>query len=586
MATITNELTSQGRSVKQAPTPIRYVLQIGGELAVAMARLLPLRVWEGVVYLAISQGVRSDTVPVIRPHEIGMPVETEYSQLAYKSPEDALYTGRVMHIKEPIDLEKLDLMRPTSKECEHAFRSWFGGSNGYAKLDKVLRLSDGDATSDSFKEAIDQETAPFRIILHEYGHWSIFNGTAMATLYDAASWRVRLCQLVLCEAIHDRTGISRTLDMGFVNELRSKFEDYLGALDQRVASDATVRALLADLAEHQYLSDVFFQTTAAVIVEPVTWALVEPSFVDMKAKYLWKYFHGSQTLYVLASTVLEDSLWYLRRGGTRIELIDAARGALDFPIRDFSYKTGSQDEILDLSRTIAKRFKELLRRESVRFASSQEKTFGSALSYAVSPDVGDHTTGLKVRRLMVHMGARILKRESKIFRYGVHIVENSYGKPTYQTPTVFAVAKFGEGLLKLRYDQLTGLTAADDRRSAIDRLNTRTTGHILNRIDDLVGDLPSSLGTCLLIIRRLEHGQIQEIIEGFPNLRHLSECGQRDQLEKALLDLNSYRSNLGLTYHGILKSERESLRHYFWFWLKFLSLLGEPAKEMYNEHGL
>jgi hypothetical protein len=583
------------------------VISRGGLVAL---RRLPEQQRRAVVYLVLASATRLVQNTRIKSHQASFD-----PLLVTGTPRsaEALYYGRGLHIKRSISvLEEADGTigaRDWDGELLFSFPSNEGdGASGGLVADaehefRVWLERDVVPNIDSLALESREKGNFIHALAHEYFHHRILKATSVAAVLEGVTWRKRLREMYLMEQIHARTGIPRLLDAETVPRMRRNFEGFSQLLSTRVAGDQELVSTFDDIVRHHYFSSRFYPAAVEVLVEPVTWAILESSWTqgpNLPIK-LAEYFgsEGSSS-YEDAARVLTLSTSYsgkLRGEGIPEQaivrrLLKSANKALDPPARELLGRSNSVTDLQLLQDLFVTRFEEILNGEVVDgYSDSADKRFSTALAYAVrsSADV----RGYHVDKELLEFFAAVLGEEKELMSVAGLIVDMMTGwglKSSDDWLTVLANAKVGETSAKFRYDPMTGLTARGDVKSLIDRVRIGRTGGYLNRLDDLVGDLPPTLSTCLSLLYYLDRWenpifQAKILDFGRENLQWI-DADAYQVYKDVIVELLRLKEESGLSYLKLLNDCEQNFGLFLTFWITFVTWMGEFAKYLRFEHGM
>ena len=543
---------------------------------------------------------------------------------------EGIYTGRLIYLKLPIRLEDLTgAAPPKGIEPEQWFRDWLDGRVKAAGSRPSLQ--GGRERAEEFIRSYDNcsgasASNAFRTFAHEYCHWRMLESTSLGATIEAVSWRVRYYQLILCERLHLETGIPRTVSPVSISTLRSWATPSPPETLIRFASKESWQVTLWDLVCHVLHLLVHYPRLISVVVEPPTWLLIEPSFSGNPESWFGKYFEEGSVDLGFASTVANYSRSYLAERGSTLEdlgnlsgqwprldntslnhvvlardgLLKAVRSALDDPGYSSSFSTPlvDGDTLLRLRAEKAiVRLKTVLDGGSVTCAGRWGKTLTSAIGYALRPAEPFGRPAKAVSRDQLSTVLGILKRERSILRVGVRLAVDRESSPAVSWPTVFANIRYSNGRVgKIRYDPFTRLTG-DESDSPIGHLKVVSTGKELDRFDDLVGDLPGTLGTALhgLLLQgsitgmdRKTSSRTRRRLEELLGVQVGDSDGSADGfLDDILNQLETVRASMNLTFDRLrAKPSADNVLDFYRYWATLVSTLGERVLETIPEHGM
>jgi len=424
-------------------------------------------------------------------------------------------------------------------------------------------------------------------LIHEYVHWKIVKDTSLASIVDGISWRLRFDQLCLCEMIHQKTNLPRLLNHENDEILQQNKEEFRRKINL-LENDYTMKQIFHDLITCHYYTLFYYQTILAIIVEPVTWALVEPEWMKEKEKYLEAYFGELDSpTHEMASRILSKCELFLNSKNSREArrtLIKAANNALDMPMAKENLVDGTLEKLQSMIETIIGRFENVLDGKQISLAIQKEKTFGNVLSYGLWI-TEDHNV---INKTVVEILSNIANREPELFGYMIDRMRMWLNQPAYAYPTIlFNCMITKDKFVKLRYDQLTGLTSSEETSSPIGNRKVRLTGMPLNRIDDIVGDLPSLLSTSLQVLYYLGVDDKEHCLELGKNLQHVDK---ENHGEKYYEQYKSFVNKLfenkpdNLTYDSLRNGN--NFGAFLQFWLEMQINIGPGTKYLFMEHGM
>jgi len=580
--------------------------RVVGHVVIKTIAASPKEAREKFLYLTLYSLARSIAGGKINPHSASFD-SFGYGDVPRSN--EALYYGRGLHVKRPLlgrfmgngsflveDWEGTHLFSvPQSRfslaassefarVVEHEFRVWLE-----SRVIPKLRLWAASLEFGAFEQTL----------RHEYCHHAITRATSVATAIEGTTWRKRFKEMQLLEDIHRNTAIPRMLNKRGVGMIRERFEDMKSQLQG--FADRQHEVVLRDIVTHHYFSSIFYPAAIGVLVEPVTWALVERKWVDdsvLRERRLEEYFGGPGSLSLeLAQRALTASDGFIRteknKGrdpqsvGDRV--IAIANAALDVPSQELLGRSRTPADLQILQELLVSRFEQGVEGEEPEGSDPSAKRFATALSYGLQ-DTG--TTGHKVDRETVMFFSKILCREPQLMRVASLVVDMLaiWGlKGSDEWLTVLANAKLEGQMVKLRFDPLTGLDSRHDNVSPIDRVPIQSTGGRVNRIDDLVGDLPPTISTCLSLLYYLDRWDSHQ------SQRHVLEFGKENLwadesamefYERAIGLLLKEKEDSGLSYNRLLRGEQGGFADFASFWLTFINVMGEHSKQLRFEHGM
>jgi hypothetical protein len=500
-----------------------------------------------------------------------------------------LYTGRMMNIKGPVDLHKFGLEFSDLRTCESMFRAWFekklpilegmihtGMIDTSTLVDpprSALGIMPKDASEDCLIE-----------LVHEFVHWLCFKQTSMATLVDMISWRLRFDMICMSELLHLRTGFPRLYEPPLtVEEARQRLEGYR-ELDG-FARDETALEIFTDLATHYGYSIGFYPTVIGPIIEPPTWAIVEPSWIggDRGRGKLDEYFGDDKGSRSVASDVLDLSVDFLKSGvaHTTEKLIETVNRTLNMPLDKLRLYVRSGN-LQGLQTELANRFKEALIDHDIEQATVADRSLTSVLQYSLTDkyEVDGNERDLKI----VNILSGLLSREPEVSRYVIRTLSDALlseqSPGVYRNPTLFMGSIVEGDYVTLRYDPLSGLGAKSE--PTMGNISVRFAGKTFNSLEDLVGDNPLSIRTAMLILTYFNSADYPSLLGelGYP-LKFLQD-GEKavilyNSLTEELLDM---APKMGLSYPKV------EFRSFLSFWLYYLLRMGVYAKYLQGLHGM
>jgi hypothetical protein len=556
----------------------------------------PKKAREKFLYLTLSSVARSVAEVKIRPHSASF---DSFGSGDVPRSAEALYYGRGLHVKRPLvgrsvgsgsflveDWEGTPLFSvPQSRfssaarsdfvpVVEHEFRVWLE-----SRVIPKLRLWAASPEFGAFGQTLK----------HEYCHHTITRTTSVATTIEGTTWRKRFKEMQLLEDIHYNTTVPRMLNERGVGMIRERFEDMVRQLQG--FADREHEVVFRDIVTHHYFSSIFYPAAMGVLVEPVTWALVERKWVDnsvlLEGK-LAEYFGGPESPSLeLARRALTASDGFL--GTERItrrdpqwagdRVVALANAALDAPSQELLGQSRTPADLQLLQELLVSRFELGVEGEDLEVSDPSAKKFVTALSYGLQ-DTG--ATGYEVDRETVMFFSKILGREGQLMSVASLIVDmlTLWGlKGSDEWLTVLANANLEGQMVKLRLDPLTGL----------DRVPIQRTGGYLNRIDDLVGDLPPTISTCLSLLYYLDRWdtvRYQRRVLEFGKENLWADERAFESYRSAIRSLLKEKENHGLSYVRLLRGEPGGFADFARFWLTFIDVMGEHAKQLRFEHGM
>jgi len=485
-----------------------------------------------------------------------------------------LYTGRIINVRGPVELAQIGLDCSEVKACEEKFRSWFE-DEGHGLLERIAYVGEqGDLP------------AYMKPLAHEFVHWLCFKETAMATLVDMVSWRLRVDMMALSELVHIRTGLPRIYQNTMTSDLvRERLAAYDGPLD-RLAGEATAVMIFDDIKAHNGFAIGFYPRIIAPIIEPATWVLVESDWTsteDNRKRVLNAYFGDDGQTRQIASEILEESNAFLTRDAqSRKKLIEAVNEAMNMPLQKIRLYVRTGD-LSGLQLELANRLRAILAGKDVERAVDADRRFTSVLQYMLTEkyESGGETTHVKV----VDLISGLLSKEAEVAKYvtetlsDVFLSGQSHG--AYTKPTVFLGSVVAGKYVRLRYDPLAGLTSGQS--PAMDGVKVRSTGRSFGTLEDMVGDIPLSIRTALMMLMYFNASNCQELLEGlaYP-LKLLENKAEAWALyESSTKELRAVAAEKDLHYPTDL-----DLRGFLDFWLYYVMRMGVYAECLHGLHGM
>jgi len=580
--------------------------RVVGHVVIKAIAASPKEAREEFLYRTLYSVARSIAGGKINPHSASFD-PFGYGDVLRSN--EALYYGRGLHVKRPLlgrfmgdgsflveDWEGTPLFSvPQSRfssaagsdfvrVVEHEFRVWLE-----SRVIPKLRLWAASPEFGAFGQTLK----------HEYCHYTITRATSVATAIEGTTWRKRFKEMQLLEDIHRNTTVPRMLNERGVGMIRERFEDMKSQLQG--FADREHEVVLRDIVTHHFFSSIFYPAAIGVLVEPVTWALVERKWVDdseLRKDRLEEYFGGPGSPSLeLAQSALTASDGFIRTERNKgrdpqsvgDRLIAIANAALDVPSEQLLGQSRTTLDCKLLQELLVSRFEDGVEGKVPEGSDPSAKRFATALSYGVQ-DTG--TTGRKVDRETVRFFSKILCREPQLMSVASLIVDmlTFWGlKGSDEWLTVLANANLEGQMVKLRFDPLTGLDSRHDDVSPIDRVRIRRTGGRLNRIDDLVGDLPPTISTCLSLLYYLDRWDSPQsrshVIEfGKENL--WADESAMESYNRAIRLLLKEKKDRELSYNRLLRGEQGGFADFASFWLTFINVMGEHAKQLRFEHGM
>jgi hypothetical protein len=483
-----------------------------------------------------------------------------------------VYTGRMIHVKGPVDLRGIGIDSSDVVTAEATFRDWFDQKG-------VRVLEDGAYEN---PEAISEDY--MKELVHEFVHWLCFRQTSMATLIDMISWRLRFDLICLCELFHLKTGLPRLYEPPrTIEEAHKLIEKHQEDL-RKLARDETAVAIFSDLVTHQGFTVGFYPRVIGPIIEPATWALVEGSWTASeyeRNRALDRYFSNERSRSI-ASDILDHSMAFLRPRGaqTRKRLIETVNQAVNMPLVRLRAYVRSGD-LEGLQTELLSRFEKVLVGQETEQATAADRSFAAVIQYLLTDKylLGESTTDLKT----VDVVSRLLAREREVSRYVIQTFSQALVPSQPQSkPTVFLGACIGQDYVTLRYDPFAGLTGSG--KAAMQNIIVGLTGKKFNTLEDLVGDKPLSMRTALMILLYVQPKaeNSQELLNdlGYP-LQFLRNNKEPVCLYKSVTnELREMACETRLWYpeldfYGFLR-----------FWLHYVSRMGVYASYLQGIHGM
>jgi len=416
------------------------------------------------------------------------------TRLSYAS--EGMYTGRIIYINGPILATELGL--PCSGESREKCELLYN-----IKIREILN----ELENNIYNLKSPPESRFMRAFIHEYVHWMILRGTSFATLVDALSWKERLDLIYLLEEFHKFTGFPREnrgngigRDEAF-NELK-KLEDAV----RKFSENPDHLEVFRDFLTHHLFLQGFYSSIIGIVVEPVTWVLVEPEFVNRRDEYLGIYFQDD-TLRKYATEILNLSEDFLKKGGDKGKLVEVARASLDIPlnlVNRYRLETG----LHRLPEEIKKRFELGLKGEHIETSTNEEKKLTTVIHYILYEHYEVNT---KVIRLL----SEVIAEEPEVFNYLASRLASlvlSASQHTYGNATVFTRVCWDGNCEVLRYDPLAEPTLSKEE-GGMRGVRVKRTNREFGTLEDLVGDLPLTMRTAFEILYLLSLGEQDRVLE-------------------------------------------------------------------------
>ena len=543
---------------------------------------------------------------------------------------DSTYTGRMSYVRKLTDMRSLGIEYSSPGATERSYRRWLQ-KKGFAMIELAEDYGLDALMESEWKGDLSQESLSIlKEIIHEHTHWRMLQGASISALIDRAAWRVRVMQLILCEQIHVHTQVPRSMDFHGVFEIR-KNKQLLELQLERLSENRQLRDIFADLVNHLFQITLYFQDVVAPIVEPATWALVEPTWRKNPDSRLGEYFphlptrRVAEKVWAGCERFLDTKNSNLKdKSVKRKQLIQKANSAFDFPLNEArEFVEGGNGDSMPFKRYVERRLERLLNNEQVSAASASDKLFSKILGYAVSPPRlhggQTRTSDEEYRKLFLETGLRILRDEPAVVRYGAMMALTSSDRAAAECRTVLVNTQVNGEYLKLRFDELTGLTAEQGDWSPIGKLIAKRTQEPLNKIDDVVGHLPGTLSATLMLgfylglwddysrhVAANGDSQYQHLVDTVRSkiaelgqLINFANGGTPEEFSTAYLNfIKAAFNNIDLVPTFLRESGPRSdmltnrwrpgdpgLREFLRFWLELVAQLGESAKYFWVEHG-
>lgn len=516
--------------------------------------------------------------------------------------EKALYVGSGIYVKDPVDIDTfvpLGLKRADSAEQLRAnFWNWME-ETGWKSLPEAIRSADSPFL----------RVDAYRTLAHEYCHWWMTEGTTLATLVEAVSWRVTFGQMALSKLLEKEIGIPTALDSDGLQIMKER-RDIIRSRIMEMSGESVVDELLVDLTNHHYYASIYYPTIMSCFLEPTAWLLVsEP---NMSYSQLLRLYFGppESDLHKRAQRILEKAGSHLSKNGTngREGLVKAVRVAFDFPIKHSNElqdllgtnSLGMREQLLD---TIERRFVDYLDGKDVVCAREDESHFADAMIYSLwfrlNPKVGDPF----VRELL-----HLAKQNPQTFARFRRKALTSMKEPTFKSEslTLNAQVRFANSreddvrpqIVQLRYDNFLGV-GLDSRGGAIlEPLYEPSLGRTISRIEDLVGSIPPTISTALTILHELDRvywskmATVQESAEAWKKvdeiglmLMQISANAYAEYCKLVRETLFPYvQSRLNLP--DLILNKPGQTNDFLLFWFDLISSLGENMSWLASEHGM
>lgn len=568
--------------------------------------LLPVKTIRRIIHLAVDFGSKRLTGVVfpdfrsIHSMIVSGNNDSE-SEALFSVNNEAIYSGRIIHVKEFLTLD-------TKEGClksDAGDRISIENSSGANLLNWETRLQ----IEEKFSLVLESEIMPsvkniietgksgskdttnlMKALAHEQTHWLLLRGTSISNTIEAISWRKRIDIMLLTERIHQKCGIKRKFDL---NDLETNQKESFRKIDD-FSSDAYNCSLLSDILAHQYFLNYFFPLILKVIIEPVTWALieesVEPSWeYSIKDTYFDLYFDKEYR--DIALQIYSNTLSYLdSKQSSRSLLIDLVNKSLDPPIRELEKTNFDKNKILNL---LTNRFIDSLKGKTISLSRFEEKRFGNAIAYAAVHSEIDASTKETVQKLdlnIVDMFMGIIERE-KIVLNNIKTISSLVTdlgiRKSNDRPTIFINWDVPNEPFFLRYDCITQLTPDKFSKSLIGHMNLITTERPLNRLDDFISDFPTTLDTALWLLVLLGDDDNKDRLKDFfdENLRKSDESFFNAKFAEKLVNL---RDEVDITYSELMEHPGDcgSLNKFLKFWYSYLLLAGEHSLDLKLQHGM
>ncbi|PUA31699.1 MAG: hypothetical protein B7O98_08735 [Zestosphaera tikiterensis] len=418
------------------------------------------------------------------------------TRLSYVS--EGMYTGRIIYINGPIPVTELGLQcsGESRERCELLYST---------KIKGILNELENNIYNLNLKSP--PESRFMRAFIHEYVHWMILRGTSLATLVDALSWKERLDLIYLLEKFHRFTGFPRENGGNGIgrNETFNELKKLENAVREFSKNPDHVEVFRDFLTHHLFLRG-FYSSIIGIVVEPVTWVLVEPEFVNRRDEYLRIYFQDD-ALRKYATEILNLSEDFLNKGGNKGKLVEIAKTSLDIPL-NLVDRYRLEIGLHHLPEEIKKRFELGLKGEYIETSTNEEKRLTTVLHYILYER---YEVNAKVIRLL----SEIIAEEPEVFDYLASrfaSLVSLASQRTYENATVFTRVCWDGNCEILRYDPLAEPTLSREE-GGMRGVHVKRTNREFGTLEDLVGDLPLTMRTAFEILYLLSLGEQDEVLE-------------------------------------------------------------------------
>lgn len=584
----------------------RFLVSTVSILLIKSFFLLPARIIRNVIRFAADSASKRLTGIVFPDFKsiysgiVGSDLEPESESLLSINSE-AVYSGRIIHVKEFLRFDAKDgCLKSNSGDCIYIENSLGANLSDWEtrlKIEQKFNLFLETNIIPSVNNIIEtgktnsDNNLNLNIALaHEQTHWLLLRGTSISNVIEAISWRKRLDLMLITEKIHQQCGLLRRFDLNYF--LREK-DEVIKKIDS-FASDTYNCFLFGDIISHQYFLNYLFPSILKVIIEPVTWALiersVEPSWEhSIRENYFDVYFETDDSK--IATQIYNYCLNFLKdEGSNRSVLIDLVNKSLDPPMQELEKTNFERSRLLKL---LTDRFFDSLSGKTISSSGFEEKRFGNAIGYAAFHSYSDGRTMNNVQKLdlnFVDMFIGVIEREKLVLnkiRTISSLVTDLGIRKSNDRPTIFINWDVPNEPFFLRYDCITQLAGNGFSESLIGHMNLITIGKPLNRIDDFVSEFPTTLDTSLWLLRLLGDYDNMDLLRSFfeENLRASDKSFFNTEFIKGLIAL---RGEIGISYSDLAEHAEESyyLKKFMRFWYSYLLLGGVHVLDLKLQHGM
>jgi len=477
------------------------------------------------------------------------------------------------------------------KRIEHEFRVWIEDKMSYDETQRNYFLNSklafaGNGFLNTFYE--------------EYCHWLMLRATSFGTVVEAVSWRKQLKEMQLLKYLHRYTALPCELGLNESRRLNENYERIVNEINYLVGNIG-ISSTLEEIVKHHYFTTFYYPSAVAPIIEPATWALMEPE--EKCIKRLDDYFY-TEDVRNNALEVLKLVCNRLNNGMSKSDIIKAAKKALSPPLDELTGHS-TESSLMELQHCLIVRFKKaLLDPNQVTTGIVADSRFATAIMYAIGEYIVDEKQipRYAIDRGLARMIANILAEQPNVAKesnYILKIITGSAFRKSEQLPAIIVNAVLLGKPYRMRDDPLVFLDSKHDRIQFLDAVTITLNGkqRTLNRIDDFVGDLPSTISSALTILWFLDmidanrqnerdKGATELISFGLDNLGYYDESAYDEKYLPTIKKLLSFKRSSCLSYDALLSGNMAYYSGFISFWLTYLKEIGPLALPLRAELGM